>query len=171
MVPLYNSFTLPGLVGLKISSLFCTKFGSGCTRSIMSSLGLRELARGEERMTPGLGLEVGGPSTSSKWPPPIAGGFTCPTLESFSSRLSSSESIVSSKNWRHSCSSRLRNFSVSSSYQGKETAERLVDIVCFHSVFMGFFSVQMSIPSIQNNIILEVLLKEEARDPKRAKES
>lgn len=127
---------LPGLVGLKISSLVGTKSGSGCTRSIMSSLGLRGFARGEERMTPGLGLEVGGPSTSSKRPLPIARGFTCLTLKSFSSRLSSSESIVSSKNWRHSCSSRLRNFIVSSCYQGKETAEKLVDFVCFHSVFL-----------------------------------
>ncbi len=107
---------LPGLMGLKIGSLVCTKSGCGRTRSIISwSLGLRGLARREGAMTLGLGLEVRVPSTS-----PTGPGFTCLGFRSFSSRLSSNESMVSSKNWRHSCSSWLRNCRASSSCQGQE---------------------------------------------------
>lgn len=118
-----NCCTLPGLVGLKIGSLVCTKSGSGRTRSIISwSLGLGGLARKEGAMTPGLGLDVGGPKTSATGLLLLVGGFTCPGLRSFSSRLSSNESMVSSKNWRHSCSSWLKYCSASSSCQGQETA-------------------------------------------------
>lgn len=114
-----NCCMLPGLVGMKSGSLVCTKSGCGRTRSIISwSLGLGGLTRREDPMTPGLGLEVRRPSTSSAL---FVGGLTCPGLRSFSSRLSSNESMVSSKNWMHSCSSWLRNFSASSSCQSQET--------------------------------------------------
>lgn len=117
-----NCCMIPGLVGLKLESLVCTKSGSGRTRSIISwSLGLGCLARREDTMTLVLGLEHRGPSTSSTGLLLLAGGFTWPGLRLFSSRLSSNESIVSSKNCRHSCSSWLRNCSASSSCQGQET--------------------------------------------------
>lgn len=71
-------------------------------------------------MALGLGLEDRCPSTS--WTPPLlAVGLTCSACCSFSSRLSSSESIVFSKKWRHSCSSRLRKRRPSSSCQDQES--------------------------------------------------
>lgn len=71
-------------------------------------------------MALGLGVEDRCPSTS--WTPLLlAVGFTSSGCWSFSSRLSSSESIVFSKNWRHSFSSRLRKRSPSSSCQDQES--------------------------------------------------
>lgn len=103
-------FMLPGWVGLKSITLLCTRSGWGRTRSIISwSFEPWNLDWRVEGTVLGLGDEVRCPSTSSK---PLLLAVGC---WSFSSRLSSSESIVFSKNWRHSCSSRLRNCSPSSS--------------------------------------------------------
>lgn len=97
---------LPGQVGLKVRSLFCTKSGSWQTRSIMSwSLGVEGFAWWDDTITPGLGLEGRGPPAFLMGVLLLTAGFTCPGLGLFSSRLSSNESIVFSKNWRHSCSS------------------------------------------------------------------
>lgn len=73
-------------------------------------------------MVLGLGDEARRPSTSST---PLLLAVGC---WSESSRLSSSESIVFSKNWRHSCSSRLRKCSPSSSCQDQEAEETICDL-------------------------------------------
>ncbi len=130
---------VPGLVGLKVGSLVCTRSGPGRTRSMISwSLGLGDLAGREGTMTTGLGLEVRGPSTSSIAPLPLSIGLTCTGLKSFSSRLSSNESIVSSKNWRHSCSSRLRNCSASSCQSQETVGNYLADMILFNYFFIIF---------------------------------
>lgn len=112
---------LPGEVGLKSIALLCTRFGCGRTRSIISwSLEVWNLDWSVESMALGLGVEDRCPSTS--WTPLLlAVGFTSSGCWSFSSRLSSSESIVFSKNWRHSCSSRLRKRRPSSSCRDQES--------------------------------------------------
>lgn len=117
-----HSRPLPGVMGLKtVDCLECTKSGSGRTRSMISwSFGLGGLAWSEDRMAAGWGLDVTGPSTS--WSellllPNVRSASR--VLWSLSSKLSSNESIVFSKNWRHSCSSRLRNWNASSSCQGQ----------------------------------------------------
>lgn len=118
---------LPGWVGSKSIALLCTRSGWGRTRSMISwSLELWNLDWSVESMALGLGDEVRRPSTSST-PRLLAVGCW-----SLSSRLSSSESIVFSKNWRHSCSSRLRKCSPSSSCQDQEAEETVCDIfICW----------------------------------------
>lgn len=69
-----------------------------------------------------LGLRVKDGCTSTSWTPLLlAVGFTSSGCWSFSSRLSSSESIVFSKKRRHSFSSRLRKRRPSSSCQDQES--------------------------------------------------